>query len=627
MGKLVSGLGHIHGAVKWIMVALTSMAAIIGLLVNARSLGLTPWLGLAGGGLSDIAARRVVVSPSQDTLTAIGDSLQLAATITDERGATIAGATLLWASDDSGVATVDSTGAVVARGPGAATVTASVRDHAGHARVVVAQRVRSVTIVRDTLVRLPEGGTQQLLARAHDARGRLVAGRTVHWQSADTTIVAITPAGLATAGAPGQTTLTASIEGQAASIPAEVTLAPATARLLAGADQRTGAGRRLPDAVAVEVLSRGGRPVPGAAVSFATEDPQGKVDPATATTDRNGRAEVVWTLGPQAGRQHLSARVAGLDTTVVITAEADPVRANTRIQQAGDALQGQVGAALAAPVGVRVTDSVGAAVADVPVAWQAADGGTVQALGPRTDSLGEAWAHWTLGRRAGAQHVRVQVGNPRTMPPVTVTATAVAEPAAAVVIESGADQQGAAGAALRRAVVARLTDRDGNAAAGATVRVQAADGTVPDTVLVADQRGRVSVRWTLGRQAGTQRLELRLGDAPPVQVTARARPLEPANVAPLGAPLSGAAGRALQRPMVFEVTDAYGNPTPDVQVVFSTTSGAVAPGRVMTDAKGQAATRWTLGPEAGDLTLRATVRGTAVKGSVTVRAVKPAVRR
>jgi hypothetical protein len=627
MAKFLPSLGHIHGAGKWIMVSLTTVAALIGLLVNARSLGLTPWLGLGGVSFANLAARRVVLTPAHDTLTAIGDTLQLAATVTDEHGSTIAGATLVWATDDSAVATVDSSGAVVARGAGLATVTASVRDRAGHARIAVLQRVAAVAIAHDTVVRLPEGGTIQLLARALDARRRIVAGRPVRWESADSTVVAITPSGSASARTPGRTTLTASADGVSATVPAEVSLSATSLRVLSGGDQRAPAGRRLPQAVAVQVLSRGGRPVPGAAVSFATGDAQGKVDPEGATTDREGRALVAWSLGPQAGRQRLVITVTGIDSSAVVTAEADPVPANTRVQVAGDAAEGQIGATLAAPVGIRVTDSSGAAVADVPVAWTTPDGGTLEALAARTDSLGQAWARWTLGRRAGSQRARVLVGNPRTMAPFTLTATALPAPASTVTIESGGNQDGAVGAALRHSIVVRIADGAGNAAAGAMLRAVALSGSVPDTLAVADARGRVSLRWTLGRQAGPQLLELRAGDGAPVRVSAKAHPLEPANIASAGAPRSALAGRALPRPVVFTVTDAYGNPIADVQVAFAASAGSVERGRVMTDARGQAATRWTLGSEPGEQTLTATVRGTTVKGSVAVRSVKGTARR
>jgi hypothetical protein len=42
----------------------------------------------------------------------------------------------------------------------------------------------------------------------------------------------------------------------------------------------------------------------------------------------------------------------------------------------------------------------------------------------------------------------------------------------------------------------------------------------------------------------------------------------------------------------------------------------------MTDAKGQAATHWTLGGTAGDQTITAVVKGTGVSATGTVRAVK-----
>ena len=111
-----------------------------------------------------------------------------------------------------------------------------------------------------------------------------------------------------------------------------------------------------------------------------------------------------------------------------------------------------------------------------------------------------------------------------------------------------------------------------------------------------------------------------------IRVSARAHPLEPANIVAGGSPRSAPAGRALPRPVVFTVTDAYGNPISDVQVGFAATSGSVGPVRVMTDAKGQAATRWTLGSAAGEQTLTATVRRTAVTASVVLRAVRGAAR-
>src|SRR6266849_9311392 len=157
--------GWLHGAGKWITVLLTTAAALVGLLVNAKSLGLPAWLGAGGLSYADIAARRVLVIPIADTLHAIGDTLHLAAIVTDNRGATLSGANVVWTSDNPSVATVDSSGTVIARGPGKAAVAAAVREYSAHSAVIVWQRVSGVMIAHDSVLRFPEGTTIQLVAR------------------------------------------------------------------------------------------------------------------------------------------------------------------------------------------------------------------------------------------------------------------------------------------------------------------------------------------------------------------------------------------------------------------------------------------------------------------------------
>ena len=109
-----------------------------------------------------------------------------------------------------------------------------------------------------------------------------------------------------------------------------------------------------------------------------------------------------------------------------VAAEADPVREeHAHRARARDRARDRRGARLADTTRIRVTDSTGAALDNVPVTWIPLDGGTIEALAPRTGSHGEAWARWTLGPRAGKQRARVQVGNPRTMPAFTISAIAL----------------------------------------------------------------------------------------------------------------------------------------------------------------------------------------------------------
>lgn len=607
------------GAGKWITVALTTSAAVVGLIVNAKVLGISAWLGTAGFSLAERAARRVLVAPARDTLEAIEDTLPLAATVTDDRGLTLSGARLVWKSMNPNVATVDSSGAVVARAPGSTIITVTVRDLTARAVVTVRQRVAAVAIP-DTALRLPEGATRRVEAWALDARNQPIADRRLSWGSADTAIAVVDSFGTVSARAPGRTVLAAAADEFSDRVAVEVVLTPASLRVITGPGQRAAAGRRLAEPVLVEVLSRGGRPIEGVVVSFAPVD-ETTVDPPGATTDAQGRARATWTLARRPGRQRLLVNVEGLDSAAVVIAEADPIPANTRVEQVGADLRGSAGSALTEPVAIRVADTVGVALTDLPVSWIALDQGAVEPLGDRTDSLGGASARWTLGPKTGPQRLRVQVGNPRGMPPTTLTAVALAGAPAVMAVASGDKQEGTVGTALRRPVVARVTDQNGNPVEGASIAVAPSAGSAGDANVITDARGQATIHWTLGRQSGGQRLALTVGERGiAASVTARAEPGAAANVEIQAPPTAGTAGRALSKTITALVTDAYGNAVPDVLTLFTASAGTVSAARVMTSDKGLAATRWTLGSKTGPQTLTAVVRGTAAKTTLTVQA-------
>jgi Bacterial Ig-like domain (group 1) len=607
----------LHGAGKWITAIVTTGAALAALLVNAQNLGLGAWLGAHGLGFADYVVSRVVVTPRVDTLFAIGDSLPLTAAVTDRRGAAIVGSSLTWHAEDSSVAAVDSGGTVVARGPGTTRVLASVHGLTSAATVTVRQRTVRVAISGDTVVRLPEGESVQLVASALDARGYRVHDRVPRWTSGDSSVAAVDSSGAVTARLPGHTVLSAALGDFAAHASVEVVLSPTRLMLESGDAQRVPAGRRVPQPIVVRVLSRSGRPVPGVAVTFRPDDPDAGASPLVDTTDRVGRARTTWTLSSRPGRQHLAASVDGVDSALVVAVEADPVPRNTRVTLAGEPPQGRVGAALPQPVVVRVTDSTGAALADVPVIWDALNGGRLEPLADRTDSAGEARARWTLGARAGAQRAQVRVGNPRTMPPFVIAATAAAGDPQTVTLLAGDNQTGEVGAPLSHDIVLAVADQYGNPVPRVAVVVRPRDGTVPDTLVATDTTGRVTLRWTLGRRAGSDLLRLRArGVDSLLTVVARAEALPAANLVFTKAITSGTRGRALAATVA--ASDAYGNPVPNVLVIFSVSAGTLSAARVMTDAKGQAGTHWTPGAPP-DQTITAAVRGTSARATQTVR--------
>jgi hypothetical protein len=273
---------------------------------------------------------------------------------------------------------------------------------------------------------------------------------------------------------------------------------------------------------------------------------------------------------------------------------------------------------------VRVTDTLGAALVDVPIAWWALDGGSVEPLANRTDSAGEGRARWKLGARAGPQRARVQVGSARSVPVTTISAVALPGGPATVTVVSGDKQEATVAAELRRPVVVRVADPHGNAVPGASLVVSAATGSVGESLLATDSTGLARIAWQLGRAAGAQQLSISTVEGKiPAQATARARPAAPANAEVLSPPVTGTAGRGLAKPVTVLVTDAYGNAVPNVLAVFSASAGTMAPARVMTDEKGIAVTRWTLGSTPGEQTLTAAVRGTTVRTVLTLRATAP----
>ena len=564
-----------------------------------------------------LRAHSVTLAPTIDTAGALGDTIQLAATIIDSSGTAMIGIAPAWTSGDPSIAVVSQAGTVTAQGPGTTAIVVRVGQLEARSRIVVLQ-VPAALEVADTLVRVPESERVPLVAHVVDARGHPIVGADVTWSAPDPAVATIEGADLVGVG-PGRTVLTGMAGQLHRVLPAEVTPVPGSITVLGGEGQRGPVGRALPAPVSAQIVSRTGRPMPGVAATFHSPSPGASPQPAADTSDARGMVQTSWRLGDMPGRQQLTISVDGVAVSPALGAEADPVPANAKVELAGGPLGGQVGDTL--PVGIKVVDSLGMALADVPVSWSALDGGTVTALSVRTDSLGEARAAWALGPKAGRQRTRVQVGNPRTMPSFSATAIASAGPAASVVVKSGDRQLGAVGAALKLPLVLRSVDRHGNPVPGSAVRLQPAAGTLADSSVVTDSTGQAKVLWTLGRSAGLQRMTIRLaGDTAETEATALARPGKPAKLAFLSPPQTAKPGRPLPKPLVVLVTDAYGNPLGGQTVVFKSSSGSVTPARGLTDADGRAKVRWTLGPKSKQPELAGAVAGSSVSRTLVLSA-------
>lgn len=570
--------------------------------------------------IGNLGAAWVGLRPAFDTAFAIGDTLHLAATVTDDNGSILVGAKPTWVSENTKIVTVLRDGSVIAQGPGSATVTVSVGDIIARSHITVRQRVVSVAVFGvggDTTPVIPEGEQRPLRAEPRDVRGHPIEGLAAQWHIDDTTVAELDTGGVITGKIAGRTIVSAGIDGISGHTAVTVVATPAAIAPVAGASQRATVGSLLAQAIVVRVTSRRGRPVQGTLVKFHPSDGLGSVEPEATLTDADGRARTLWTLSDVPGRQTLLASVERVDSALAIVAEADPVAANTRIIALSEDLTGGAGQPLGDPVAIRLTDSTGRALPDVPVTWLALDGGTAEPVDARTDSLGQARARWLLGPKAGPQRIRAQVGQAsgkRAIPPATITATALAGAPVGIVVVSGDEQRGTVGTALPKPLVVRVVDAANNGVADAALLLTPSQGTVRDTVIETDSTGVARIRWTLGRSAGEHALALHMDGLKKIlKVSAHAAPAAPANLSFDDAPASTAPRG--KKTLIALVTDAFGNPVPDARVQFSTRSGSVTPVRAVSDARGRVKLTWTTSTRAGDKSVSGTVQGTDVRGT------------
>ena len=575
--------------------------------------------------IGNLGAAWVGLRPSADTAYSIGDTIHLAATITDKNGAILVGARPTWVSENPHVAIVLKDGSVIAQGPGTTTISVAVADLIARSTVHVRQTVTAVDVVgvaNDTTPVVAEGDRMPLRAIPRDARGHAVLEPLpVQWRLDDTSVAVIDSSGGVTGKIAGRTIATATVGGISGHTGLTIVATAAEITPVAGASQRANAGSVLPQAVVVRVTSRRNRPVDGVLVKFKLVDGQGAVDPPSAVTDADGRARTVWTLGDLPGRQTLLASVERVDSALAIVAESEPVSGNIRLTALTESLSGEAGNELADTVAIRLTDSTGRALADVPVTWVALDGGRAASIDPRSDSVGVARALWTLGPKTGTQRLRAQVGSGHgksAVPPVTLHATSLAGAPVGLVVVSGDDQRGAAGAKLAKTIVLKVVDAAGNGVADAELELSPSAGSVPDTVVHTDSDGIARFWWTLGQSAGEHALGVHLdGMSKLLKLSALAVPAAPANLSFDDAPSDGKSTRAKGKRLVALVTDEFGNPVPNARVSFSTHSGAVTPSRAVTDTHGRVSVTWTRSTKPGEQVLTGAVQGTDVRGSFT----------
>jgi hypothetical protein len=93
-------------------------------------------------------------------------------------------------------------------------------------------------------------------------------------------------------------------------------------RIVSGNGQTGAPGEQLSDPLIVEMLDAEGNPVTNGLILFEVTQGGGSVSRETSRTNLQGRAQVRWILGPEAGGQQVTASAAGSVFTVTFGATA-----------------------------------------------------------------------------------------------------------------------------------------------------------------------------------------------------------------------------------------------------------------------------------------------------------------
>lgn len=184
----------------------------------------------------------ITIEPSMPTVV-LDDTLQLTASARNADGEDVP-ATFEWTSSDPAIVDVAASGIAIGVGLGSATVTATTGGVSQNVEVnVVPVPVASIEVA-PTQRMMEVGESVEITVTLADASGGFIdeSERVVQFDSADPDVVTVDDAGVVTAVAPGETTVTVTSEGVSATSSFTVTgpeverieVSPSSARLVPG---------------------------------------------------------------------------------------------------------------------------------------------------------------------------------------------------------------------------------------------------------------------------------------------------------------------------------------------------------------------------------------------------------
>ncbi|HEY9480301.1 MAG TPA: Ig-like domain-containing protein, partial [Gemmatimonadaceae bacterium] len=218
---------------------------------------------------ADAPVASVTVSPATTTLIT-GATQQLTATPKDSVGTALGGRTTTWATSNSAVATVSTSGLVTALAAGKATITATSEEKSGSSAITVTLPPVASVAVSPSSAQILVGKTVTLSAATLDATGKTLTGRSISWSSGTSSVATVSSSGVVSGVAAGSAWIFATSEGQRDSASITVTLAPvATVSISPSSASLTAGGTQ---ALTVTLKDASGATLTGRSVTWISSD-------------------------------------------------------------------------------------------------------------------------------------------------------------------------------------------------------------------------------------------------------------------------------------------------------------------------------------------------------------------
>ena len=279
--------------------------------------------GTASITVAEPVPTRITISPTPHTLAAIGATVQLSATVRDQRNNVMSGQPITWSSGDEAVATVSGDGLVTAVSNGMTEITAKSGNPSATAEITVAQTPASISIAVDpettTLTEIDQ--TLQLMAAVSDANDAAIEGAEITWSSSDESVATVNEEGLVTAVGNGMADVTAT-SGELSDMVSVTVIdpsVPVATSITIEPDSPTLEESGQTEQLAATVLDQNGNEMTDVTVTWSSSDE------AVVTVDEdglvtavgNGMADVVAMAGDASGMAGVTVSIPVDDVTYV----------------------------------------------------------------------------------------------------------------------------------------------------------------------------------------------------------------------------------------------------------------------------------------------------------------------